>query len=311
MPVFPAQATQYPVSYLMGRTFDLLLGAARQERNYLAASVGVGDATLTVSDPAAGLQRGTFCAIDDEVLYVRNATQTSTSATITVVRGEKGTIASMHSSGATVYVNPFFTRYEVRRTLQDEIRSWAPQVFGVKAKTLNTADFVNGYDLGALGQWIGILQVYVSPDVASGMSSDKSWPTVPYRVERNANVTDFPSGNALIVTAPLWDNPRTLQVLYASEFDVDTSFSDSTDLIAQVGLDSHLLDIAPYGAAWRLISGWEIKRLAFQAQGQESDKVGVQAGATVQSAEQFKKLRDSRLNDAIIWLRSQYPNMRR
>jgi hypothetical protein len=299
----------FTVGDLINRTFDLLLQAAREERNQLTASIDAVVTTFNVNYALGALQRGTYLAIDDEVMYVWATTPGSgNSSTVTVQRADKGTAAAAHAANSIIQVNPYFTKYSVRKTLQDEIRSWGPQVFQVKTTDINAVDFIRGYDLGIIGTWFYILGVSMSPDTLTGITPDNLWPQCSYTIDQSANLTKFPSGSALFITDPLgvFDTPRTIHVTYAAPIDVDTTFLD-TDLLSTMGIDNSEMDIAPYGAAWRLAAGREVRRMLTEAQGQVSDLANFPAGYQLKAAEGFKQLRDSRLQDAVERLRSQYP----
>jgi hypothetical protein len=308
-PAVTVVATTFTVGYLIDRTFDLLLQAAREERNQLGAAIGATDTVLSCNYALGQLREGTFVAIDDEVCYVwASSPGSGSSSTITVSRGERGTTPAAHAAGATMFVNPYFTRNSVRLALQDDIRSWGPQVFQVKTLQVSATEFVRGYDMGNLGPWFYVLDIEESPNDTDGVLSDNLWRSLSYRIGRSANVAAFPSGNALFITDPLgsFDVPRTYQIVYAAPIDVDTSFQDGDSLLA-MGMDSSDLDIAPYGAAWRLASGREVRRMLTEAQGVNADLQNFPAGYQIKAAMEFKMLRDSRLSDAISRLRAQYP----
>lgn len=309
MPVFATLPAPFTVRYLMDRTFDLLLGASREERNQLNANLDSATTNFAVNFTLGALQRGTYLTIDDETMYVWSSSSASgVSSTVTVERGDKGTTAVPHSAGAIISVDPYFSRYAVRETLRDEIRSWGPQVFQVKTADVTADNFVRGYDLGNIGEWFYILGVTESPDTMAGVKADNAWNEVSYKVVKSANTTAFPSGNALMITDPLgvFDVPRTFHIVFAAPIDVDTTFGDD-DPLGTMGIDSSELDIPPYGAAWRLASSREIRRMLTEAQGQNSDLTNFPAGYQLKAAEGFKQLRDSRLGDAVARLRSQYP----
>ena len=309
MPIFGPPATPYSVGYLIDRTFDLLLGAAQEELNFLTDAVSATDTAWQTDLALANLTRGIYVAVDDEVVWITGTqTGTGSSGTIEVKRAMKGTTATAHNPDSVLVVNPFFTRYQVRQTLQDEIRSWAPQVFAVKTETISITNFVSGYDLGAIDPWLSVLDVKLSPDLLWSTPSDQNPIQCQYKVIHSADKTMFPSGNALVVTNPqgVWDSPRTIQLVYAAPIDVDTTFNDG-DLLTDMGMDTSDLDIPPYGAAWRLAVGREMRRMLTEAQGQVSDLTNFPAGYAVGAAEKFKELRDSRLGDAIYRLQSQYP----
>lgn len=309
MPVLDTPGASYNVGYLLDRTFDLLLGSEREQMNQLGTAIEATATTLSLRYALGTLQRGTYIAVDTEVMYVWNAvTSAGGNTQATVQRGMKGTTAASHSEGAVVYINPYFTRYQVRQTLQDEIRSWAPQVFAVKTADLTATDFVRGYDMGDLGAWLFVIDVLVSPDTLLGTPSDKNWRSVDYRIDRSADTTTFPSGSALTVTSPLgiFNTPRTIHVVYGAPIDVDSTFTDGDTLLA-MGMDSSDLDIAPYGAAWRLAASREVRRMLTEAQGNDADLQNFPPGYMVKAAQEFKMLRDSRLADAVARLRAQYP----
>src|ERR1700694_5944440 len=138
-----ANATDNTVGHLIQPTFDLLLGARREERNQVATTVATTDTSISVTYAVKGAQRGTYLAIDDEVMYVWTSADGvgGGNGTITVSRGEKGTVATSHASGTDIQVNPFFTKYQIRETLREEIRSWGPQVYAVKTVAVNSTDF--------------------------------------------------------------------------------------------------------------------------------------------------------------------------
>lgn len=309
MPIFAPSPAAFTVGDLIDRTFDLLLGSTREERNQLSGAIDNAQVTFPVNFDLGSLKRGTYLAIDDEVMYVWSTTSASTgSSTVTVERGDKGTTAVPHAAGAVIAVDPYFTKYVVRRTIQDEIRSWGPQVFQIKTADIAATEFVRGYDMGQLGEWFFVNGVTESPDVMSGSTSDNAWNEVSFKIQRDANTTAFPSGNALIITDPLgvFDVPRTFHIVYAAPIDVDSTFNDG-DPVQPMGLDTSELDIPPYGAAWRLASSREVRRMITEAQGQNTDLTNFPPGYQLKAAEGFKQLRDSRLSDAVARLRSQFP----
>lgn len=304
----------YTVSYLISRTFDLLLGAMREDLNRLTSNIGANDTTIATDFPPGMMNKGCYLAIDDEVLYVWSSSSSSNGSSVVVQRGMKGTTPATHTAQTLIKVNPFFTKYQVRQTLQDEIRSWGPQVYAPKSKLITATDFVNGYDLGLLGQCFHVIDVQRSPDSVWATPPDNAWPSVKWRVVNQAPTSSFPSGQALMIVDPVgvFDEP-TFNVVYAAPIDVDSPQNGNTlpfqdgDSLTVMGMDNSDLDIAPYGAAWRLASGREIRRTLQEAQGNTADVQNFPPGYMVKTAEEFKQLRDSRLQDAMERLLQQYP----
>jgi hypothetical protein len=156
------------------------------------------------------------------------------------------------------------------------------------------------------------LKLQISDDLLVGVANEKEWVEVDsYRIDHSANGTDFPSGNALIVTTPFppYDAPRTLHYKYAVPIDVDTTFQETDDVLA-MGMDTSDLDIPPIGAAAQLAQGREMRRMLTQAQGTVADLQQFPPGYALQAADKFQARHDQRFNDAIQRLRAQYPNRR-
>jgi len=313
MPVlgpYSGPASSYTVGYMIDRTFDLLLGANREEMNRLTSNLDAVTTTFNVDFAPGSLVRGTYLTIDDEIMYVWSASPASgSSSTLTVQRAMKGTTAATHTGQTLIFTNPYFTRYQVRQTLRDIIRSWAPQVFAVETLDIPAVNFVRGYDLGNLGPWMFVLDCRMSDDLLIASPDPKEWKEVSsYRVSQSANLTDFPSGNALFLTEPFppFDQPRTIHLTFAVPIDVDTTFNDPDSLIA-MGMDTSDLDIPPYGAAAQLAVSREMRRMLTEAQGAVADLQQFPPGYAVNAAEKFQQIHDKRFNDAVQRLRAQYP----
>lgn len=304
--------TTFTVGELIERTKDLLLGAAREEMNQLASAITASTVTLTLNYSLAGLSRGTYISIDTEIMYVWRTTAQagSQSSTITVQRGMKGTTPAAHLAHAPVYVNPYFTRWGIRQALRDEIRSWGPQVFSVRSVDITLTNYVRGYTLGELKKdWLWVLKVTESPDLLNETPSDKQWKELRYTIDHSGPTNTFPNGNVLTITNALgvFNSPRQAHVVYAAPFTVDTAFTDAVTLLETVGLDSADLDIPPYGAATRLATSREIRRMLIEGQGQASDLQNVPPMYALQAAAGFEKFRDDRLLDAQRRIMGEYP----
>jgi hypothetical protein len=303
---------EYTVAYLIDRTFDLLLGANREEMNRLTSGLDDVTTTFSIDFPPGSLVRGTYMTIDDEVMYVWSSAPSSGTSTVTVQRGMKGTTAAPHDAQALIFTNAYFTRYQVTQTIRDVIRSWAPQVFAVQTVDIPAVNFVRGYDLGDLGQWMFALDCRMSDDTLTANPDPHEWKEISsYRLSQSANLTDFPSGNALFITEPFppFDQPRTIHFTYAVPINVDTTFEEGDNVIA-MGMDASDLDIPPLGAAAQLAMSRELRRTLTEAQGAVADLQQFPPGYAVSAAEKFQERHDQRFNDAVQRLRAQYP-MRR
>jgi hypothetical protein len=248
---------------------------------------------------------GSFLAIDDELMYVRAITPASKTAT--VIRGQRATSAVTHANGALVEINPKFPRYRVRRALGEEIRAWTSEVFSVAEVDLDTTSGTAGYDLvGVPAGFLTILDVQLGPrsGITDGAVVKANWDLV-----RNADTSIYPSGNGLVITSGL-GNARDLRVIYAVGFDT-SSLADSTDVEADIGLATSMLDIPPLGAAARLMVGREVKRTFGEGQPEPRRSEEVPVGASSGTATYLRREANRRLGEEAVRLRALYGWARR
>lgn len=313
----------YLVSALVDDVLNHLAGTAHDVINLLKTSMSASTEnaldTVVFVNPMNGAVPGVYLSIDDETMLI--LTISSSGNTSQVLRGQKGSTAGSHSANALIYVDPAWPRWAVMSTIRDEIRSWGPQVYQVLTVPVDIATQANvmGYDLGEIQPFYRVLKVRQTPPAyiasiiggdngaVTSVADDRSWPEVPFHVDQAAPLSDFPSGNALFVETTSFTLPGVLHVTYAAPFDVDTAWADTTDLLADVGLKSYHLDIPAYGAAWRLLSFRQPRRLFTQMQGQPRDAQEVPALALMQAAQQFKAFRDDRLWDSERVLLETFP----
>lgn len=286
------------VADLILDTQALLTGSQRQKLNKLSADPTTGTTfTFTYTPKFRG---GSYLSVDDEIVYVWEVD--APSSTATVERAQFGTTSVAHDSGSIVEVNPLYPKVRIRRALQDDVRSWPTNVYQVESLDLTVGASARAVDVTGIddSNFFTILQVLRSPVVGGD-----SWTETGYRVERNLNTGEFASGVALILDHAPGGSGATLRVTYAKRFDVST-FTDATTL-ATIGLEETMYDIAPYGAAWRLISGREGNRTRTDAQGEARAAAEVPPGHILRTAEEYRRLRDVRLEQEAERLTGRWP----
>lgn len=319
----------YLVSDLMQETRRSLYGMNRAELNSVKSIIATTDITINLGQPVMGIGYGSYLAVDDEIMYCWSTNPTAQTAI--VQRGMLGTTPAQHNPGVLIEVNPRYANYAIRYALREEIRSWGPQVYGVKSFEIQTTIDVRGYDLQQLvtDNFYNILSVRHSTPNATNAPNVESWPRIQnWQIFRNAPTSDFPSGCGLIIPEPFVTNEvydaqggyeltyttglPTLNVVYAVPFNVDAQdsnsvvFGDLLDVLGTVGLDETMIDIPPIGAAWRLLSQKEALRTELNAQGQPVDLQFHPPLYASKAAAALKQLRDSRLSDAQVWLLNRY-----
>lgn len=126
-----------------------LLAGQREARNVLASTPDSDDTTLTLTYSVKGAQEGAKLSVDFEDMYVVSSDPGTKIAT--VIRGQFGTTAASHSSGATVWVNPKWSRAQVLRAVNAELDALSGLgLFQMATTTITFSSPVSGYDLDGL-----------------------------------------------------------------------------------------------------------------------------------------------------------------
>lgn len=322
MPVLDVSTPLYSVGYLINRVYDMVLGTTREQLCTTNGDIGATDKTINLTN-ADLVTPGSVLSIDDELVYIFDVSTASAGFNATVYRGFRQTTPTPHLSGTLSQINPYFSKHEIRESARDEIRSWAPKVFSIRTVDITALNQVVGYDLGNINV-LHSLACKISPNNADPLPLDNSWPDIPFDVNLAANTSVFPSGKSLTITAPggIFDSmdpgstsdpttqSQTIHYIYATPFNVDLSFVDTTDLVDGVGVDESDIDIVIYGCAWRLTAGMEIRRNLLNPMQQSGNLQGVPPAAILHEADYYKQMRDDRLRDASNRLRGQYPVLR-
>jgi hypothetical protein len=284
------------VGALIEQTRRHLFGAHKPQLNKLASALSQSATTITASYNLNGAVAGSTLCIDDELVYVWEATPANKQ--LIIERGWLGTTPAAHDAGALIEVNPRYSVPVIRQALQDELRSWPPELFRVEAQDIPVASNTRLIDLTTFGPIIQVLRITRPPS-----SNETAWRRVSHRFERTTS-DEYPSGVAVLPQAI--GEAVTVRVAVAKPFAVET-FSDNVDLITQVGLAESMLDIAPLGAASRLLAVKEIQRVDMSAQGDPRIATEVQGGTITATSRQLRALRDKRFAEEALRLRNAYP----
>jgi hypothetical protein len=282
---------------------DYLLTGQREVRNVLASDITSSATTLTTSYAVRGILEGARLCADYEDMYV--VTSDSGAKTATVIRGQFGTTAAAHVTGATLWVNPKWSRAQLLRAVNDEIKSLSGAgLFQMVTVDLTFNSQISGYDMTGVTP-DDVMSIYeIMADYPGPQNSPV--PISSYRVLRDAQTADFPSGMGILLNEP--GHPgHTIRVTYKTRFDTVTSADAATDLATAAGLDVEAHDLLSIGAAIRLVSGSEIRRSQLGAQPDTRRADEVPPGATLQSVRGLMALREQRLKEEKARLARRYP----
>lgn len=302
MPIVGAElAVPTPAQSLIEETRRHLLSGQEEELNRLTNPIQPTDLNIALQYGLNGIGKGTILSVDLEEIRVW---ETDGQQTLTLVeRGVNGSDPAAHDPLATVRVRPKFSDYRIFRALNEDIADMGSPLNGLYAVTVVEVKYnpaVKGYDLAEAGDVIRILDVrYKTP------GPDKDWKSLRYwRLDRNANRSDFPSGNALVAQSRAYAG-MPVRVWCATPFrPLD---GHTGDIGSITGLASSMFDIPPMGAACRLVIPREFKRNFTEAQVEPRRSEEVGAGAVANSVVGLQKLRQSRITAEAARLASDFP----
>ena len=289
-----------------------------------ATSIAVTGAQMT------SLQPGNILSVDMEVLYVTAYTP----GTVTVIRGWNGSTATSHAAGATYYINPRYTRFDIGIALNDELRDLSTPDNGLfrVGTALITYNYVfRGYDLADVpSEYLEIKRIsYRLPNPQRAFPRINRW-----REERNLTDAVFPSGNALILNDGKGGYPgQPMQVTYGAPFiPLVNLYDDATNTPASndpsppyngytttntpnyngtiPNLSPSMIDIPPLGALIRLTLPREIARNFLESQPEPRKALEVPAGAIGASVLNISAQRINRIQGEAGRLYRKFPRRR-
>jgi len=282
---------------------DYLLTGQREPRNVLDSNPTSSSTSISLLYAPRGIQEGAKVAIDFEDCYV--VASDAGAKTATLIRGQFGTTAAAHTSGATIWSNPKWTRAQILRAINSELKSLSGAgLFQMATEDLTFNSQIRGYDMDGVtpDDVISVYEIMADyPGPANAPVQISS-----FRVVRDAQAVDFPSGVGIIVNEP--GHPgHPMRVLYRKRFTALTAADASTDVATAAGLDTEAHDLLSIGAAIRLVSGSEVRRSQLNAQPDTRRAEEIPPGAVLQSVNGLIKLRDQRLKEEKARLARRYP----
>jgi hypothetical protein len=266
----------------------------------ITSATTAGDLTMLVDD-ASAISRG-IVEIDDELIYVKKAIQTSgTIQALGVVgnpigRGWRGTTATSHVVGSVVRNNPIFPRNQVKRAILETIKAMNFPCITYYTFTFNGADY--SYLMpDAMEDIVGI-----SWDVPD---STGVWQIIKnYRVDKNYyDTTTSTIKQALI----LKESPmpgRTVNVQYTK---FPTTITDNQELTVS-GLPASCEDVVRLGAMYRLLSTVDPGKVTATSVSADVIDQPVQAGASTNAAKYIFQLYTVRLAEEIAKQQANFLN---
>jgi hypothetical protein len=273
-----------------------LLAGIIEERNQLLGSLDADDVVVGTNYELRGIRPGATIEIDAEQMYVL-----STSGTLaTVERGFDGTTPAAHATNAPVVVNPRFPRAMLFDYVNAELSDLSAPDNGLfQMKSLDVA--YNGSDRAI--DLTGVTDCLAVQDVTWRYTAD-TWPVVRHwRLIRNQDPTDFPSGYALTFDEGI--RAADMRITYRAPFTPLTT--ESQDLTTNGGLPSTATDIIEIGVQLLALLAREAKRNFIESQGDTRRAQEVQSGGMGNAWKGLAARRAQRIQAEQARLQRMYP----
>ena len=244
--------------------------------------------------------------IDEELLWVDSYDRVANTATVAPYgRGYLGTTAATHTADAKVTIAPTFPRFNIKRAINDTIRSLGANIFAMKTTTFTFNAAISTYAFANL-DIKNILTVHWQE-----IGPSKEWrPIRKYDFDAVANPEAFGyvTGTDKVQTITLGEAPisgRTVKVVYAT--DPAPFTTNSQVYTTQTGLPESTRDVVILGAAYRLLSFLDPARAAqVSPQADETDSKRP-FGASQSATKQLYALYSQRLAEETKAQQQNYP----
>lgn len=276
----------------------------RDTLNQLQTGVDSDDNALTLKHANVNASANTRLSVDLEDMHVLTVSGPSAGATVEVIRAQNGSAAANHSADALIYVNPQVSSFEILTAVNDELGALSSQgLYRIKTVELTYSATRMGYDLTSVGA--DLLDVWrVRMD---DVGPERSWAALrreEWRLDQDANTTDFVSGRQLVLfksTTP----GRKVRVSYKATYGTLAAVADNVETVT--GLHTEAIDLLALGAAIRLGAGRDIKRSFMEAQHEPRRGDEVPPGSATNALRPLLALREMRLNEERARLAQRYP----
>lgn len=267
---------------------------AQEQFTSLADDLAPWEATISLSD-ASQVSKGVI-EVDQELMLVSSVDTTSNTATV-IKRGYRGTTNTTHSIGAIVTRSPAWPRSMVARQINSTISSVYPQLFGVYAAPVFSAD--------------AVIYQFALPDLAERVvdvrfhfTDFEGWQrSTKWEIERLA-----PAAFGSTAFVSIYDRipiGSTVQVLYAAR--PQPLVNDDDDFSSVSGLDAGAKDVIVLGTCAWMAQFIGVARLPSQSAAADAMGQQRQPGTEVTTSRALQQLYLARLAAEAASLAVRFP----
>lgn len=289
----------------LGTTVDDLVTRVRRDAQMtlrptyatLASSYTAGGASLVLNEDI-DIGAGSILAVDVELFYVTSAS----GSTVNVIGGFEGTTPANHDADSFVEVDPRLPKASLVDFAQNEVTSWASQLFHVDQVDVpvSNAELTYNLDTGS-DTVLFFLEVRGTPS-ATTLLDRHSY--VKARLLRDVPTSTFAAGQAIqLYTYP---SASSLRVVYATPFDL-SPFTLTTDLVTSCHLTPGQVDVLEAGVRWRMLTAGLAPRTNWAAAGMSRDAEEVTVIDVMRASDMARAIRDRLLTEQALELTRQWP----
>ncbi len=288
-----AGTTSYTVKSIVERLFQTWLTPADDQYAQIRLGVNITDTTgdtiilggFTIPEDESLLRQGSILELDQEL--VRVVSYDAVAGSVTVTRGEYGTIPATHTTPLLMNLNPPYTRAAVFETVADNIIQLYPKLYTVSQAYLSSVS-------------AGIFPINddLAVEVLSAWGDGWTGST-----DIHAEVVDFhqlAGGRALITNHPsagsLWFRYRRRMAKATSE----------DDTLTDLGLDERWVNIVMTGAAADLMAGKDIPASRTEWVKSVLEAETIRVGTRMSIAGGLRQYRNMLLDDASKEMKAEY-----
>jgi hypothetical protein len=259
----------------------------------LASGITADALSFTVASPddiSTGLVE-----IDTELLRIVSVDMASAVVTVAPTgRGQRGTKATAHATGAEVRIQPIIPYHSVVRDVWAELKTIYPRISATCYAEFTASPSTGAY---ALPADCGIVLDVRYRDSVGEWQRVRDW-----EVEHGQNTDDVSTGVALRLNQP---SASTIRVIYGRPFGKPLLL---TDLLSDSGIPESLEDVIRYGVVCRLLPTLDIARLSVTSTASsEANGRPPTPGTGVMVARELRAAYRERLDQEIKTYRSYFP----
>lgn len=250
--------------------------------------------SLTLTLPAQAQPQG-LVEIDGELIHVQSFDTLTGTATIPAWgRGQQGTTAATHASGARVTVNPRYPRGRIAQVVGQVIAGMCPPLFAVQRGSFDTTPLVWEYALPA-----GTRNL-IGAEYRPFASAEWDW-----RPIRSAHIKRD-SGSPMLHIGDRGLDVLPCEVRYTVATN-PTAFTSEAQAFTTCGLPESCIDVVSLGAIPRLVSTNELARQQLASVEASERGTIIPAGSGSAAARFYMQMYESRLKAEVLRQRQEYP----